>query len=108
MEIVNLTPHTLNIHNENGDLALAVLPSGESARVQVNRVKKMDRAGMPFFVTNYGKVDGLPEYAHGDQVVYVVSGMVRSAVPDRVDVFQPGELLRDDDGRVIGCVGLSR
>jgi hypothetical protein len=28
--------------------------------------------------------------------------------PEREDIFAPGELVRDPDGRVIGCRGLAR
>jgi hypothetical protein len=108
MNIVNLTPHTLNIHNEDGELVATVAPSGKVARCEVKRVKERERAGIPFYATSYGEVVDLPEYSHGDPVVYVVSGMTRAAVPDRVDVFQPGELLRNEQGQVVGCIGLSR
>ena len=108
MNIINLTPHTLNIHNEDGELVATVPPSGEVARCEVVRAKKYERGGVPFFATAYGEVVGLPEYEEGDPLVYVVSGMTRAAVSDRVDVYQPGELLRDDEGQVIGCIGLSR
>jgi hypothetical protein len=30
------------------------------------------------------------------------------AVPDRMDVFFPGEAIRDNAGNIIGCIGLSR
>lgn len=61
---------------------------------------------MPIFNTFPGDLEGLP--ARKKHVVYVVSGHVRAAVPERTDVYQPGELLRNDKGQVVGCIGLSR
>jgi hypothetical protein len=52
---------------------------------------------------HYGNVEGLPSPRDG--VIYIVSGMVASAAP-RDDVFSPGELERDEGGRVVGCLNL--
>jgi hypothetical protein len=65
--------------------------------------------GIPWAVptvrTSYGEVTGLPDPQVG--VVFIVSGMVASAAP-REDVMSPGELVRDAQGRIIGCYGLRR
>jgi len=109
MNIVNLTPHTLNIHNEDRQLVVAVEPSGNVARCEVERTRRPDfrgAPGVPLFATAYGEVVDLP--CEQWDTIYVVSGMARAAVPDRQDVFQPGELLRNDKGQVVGCIGLSR
>jgi hypothetical protein len=110
MNIINLTPHKLNIHNEDGDLVATVEPSGQVARCEVKRTRQPDfrgTPGVPLFQTEYGAVVDLPAETSLDSI-YVVSGMTRAAVPDRVDVYQPGELLRNEQGQVVGCVGLSR
>ena len=39
--------------------------------------------------------------------VFIVSGMV-AAMVERDDVMSPGPLLRDEEGRPIGCKGLKR
>jgi len=51
--------------------------------------------------TSYGRVEGLPEPETG--VLYLVSAVVRAAVPGRADVASPGDLVRDGEGNVIGC-----
>lgn len=113
IHIVNLTPHALNIYNEDGALVECVAPSGTVARVEVKRERQPDLVRghglmeLPVYTTTHGEVEGLP----GDSdlgKIYVVSGMTRAACPGRVDVYQPGELLRNDDGQVVGCIGLSR
>ncbi len=106
MNIVNLTPHVLNVYKENGEWAATVPPSGTTARIKVERKLTGERSGVPLFETVAGECDELP--APQENTIYVVSGFVRAAVADRADVFQPGELLRNDAGQVVGCIGLSR
>lgn len=106
MNIINLTPHSLNIHDENGEHIVTVPPSGTVARIEVERRLTGEQDDIPLFETIAGDCDELP--APQADTIYVVSGFVRATVPDRVDVFQPGELLRNDAGQVVGCVGLSR
>lgn len=107
MNIVNLTPHTINIIN--GDKNVAIAPSGNIARVasSTEQVGEVEVAGMiiPVTVSKFGDVVGLPEPTEG--TIFVVSGMVAGQV-SREDVFSPGEQVRNDAGQVIGCKTLSR
>jgi len=107
--IVNLTPHELKLHDEGGRLVATVPPSGQVARVRTSAVRVGEAAeGVPLFVTEFGDVEGLP--APKPDTIYVVSGLVRShpQVAAREDVYSPGRLLRDEQGRVVGAVGLTR
>lgn len=61
-------------------------------------------SGIPIYEAVYGDVVGLPEEKDG--VVYIVSGMVNAAAEGRGDVYSPGSLIRDDEGRPVGCRGL--
>lgn len=103
MTIINLTPHKLNIQDLTGDF-IVVPPSGTVARVAVSleETEVLD-PGLQVYKATYGKVENLPEPAEG--VALVVSGMVAAAAP-RPDVFSPGDLIRDSDGKPIGCRGL--
>ena len=103
MEFLNLTPHKLNIHNERV-LRFSIEPSGDVARVAVEYKLKGYIDGVPIYEAEYGDVEGLPDPQRG--VLYIVSSLVKAAVPDREDVLSPGELIRDEDGRPIGCRGL--
>lgn len=107
MNIVNLTPHTINIIN--GDQNVAIPPSGAIARVSssTEQVGEVEVTGMsiPVTVSKFGDVVGLPEPTEG--TIFVVSGMVAGQV-SREDVFSPGEQVRNSDGVVIGCKTLSR
>jgi len=103
MKLVNLTPHTLNIHTP--DKVVNLPPSGAVARVATVSVPAAPMGGIPTVTTSFGEVTGLPEPQHG--VTLVVSGMVASAAP-RDDVLSPGDLVRDENGRPVGCRGLRR
>lgn len=98
MRIINLTPHTIN-EVETGE---TFPPSGSVARVEAtyNQVGMLENIRL--FKVEYGEIEGLPEPEDG--IVYIVSGMVKAAT-DRVDVVAPGELVRDESGKPIGCRG---
>ena len=105
MKFVNLTPHALTIHREGDQTPLVLPPSGQVARVSVERVRCGELEGVPVFSNTYGDVTGLPPETLGE--VYVVSAIVAGRVAHRTDVASPGELVRDAVGRVIGCLGLT-
>ena len=106
MNIVNLTPHTLNIADRDGNVIVAIPPSGTVARIAVTRRQcGVTEEGIPLFITEYGEPEGLPDPQ--PSTIYVVSGMFLSHV-SRPDLYQPGELVRDENGRPIACIGLLR
>lgn len=104
----NLTPHEVKIFKLNGvtpDLDI-VIEAGEAiARVSCEYIK-VDKTveGVDLYRTVFGEVTGLPDYEEG--VYLLVSTMVREALPLRSDLVSPGQLLRNDKGEVIGCLGL--
>ncbi len=114
--IQNLTPHTVNIYSEEGALLMSVEPLYKTKPARV--AAKPNKVGakicfgnecgqlveVPFFEVAYGEVENLPDETPG--YILIVSGMVRAAVPHRLDVVSPGEAIRDDKGNVVGCIGL--
>jgi hypothetical protein len=105
MKLVNLTPHKLNLCDEEGNEILAVEPSGDVARVETERQQVGAVQGVPLYETRQGEIENLPEPEEG--VLYVTSGFVRSAT-DREDTVSPGELIRDENGNPVGAQGLTR
>ena len=104
----NLTPHEVKIYKLNGttpDLDV-VIEAGEAVtRVSCEYIKVDKKVeGIDLYRPVFGEVTGLPEYSEGTYLL--VSAMVREALPFRKDLVSPGQLLRDDDGNVIGCLGL--
>lgn len=109
-EIINLTPHSITIMNDNSIILRVIEPSGQLARVSVHTAYTetidFDNIEIPTSESVYGKVEGLPE--EKDSVIYIVSSLVAQRVPERNDVFIPNESVRDDHGRIIGCKSLGR
>lgn len=105
MKIINLTPHTLNIHTETD--VREIPPSGEVARVTETRTQQRAVGDIPVDLVTFSTetVTGLP--APADDTIYVVSSLVLAAVPNRPDVFAPGAAVRDTENKIIGCKGLS-
>ena len=102
--IINLTPHTINATRRDGSVR-AIAPSGSVARCSQSSVEVGEVEGIPLYRTTFGEVTGLPAPEEG--VLYIVSALVRMAVPHRADVVSPGELLRGPDGQPVGCKGLA-
>ncbi len=107
MTIINLTPHALNIVTPSG--TVTVPPSGTVARCATASVAAGEHwvwghGAIALHRTTYGEVQNLPEPVEG--TLYIVSALVRAAVPGRTDVASPGELVRGPDGQPVGCKGL--
>lgn len=104
----NLTPHEVKIFKLNGtvpDLDVVIEANDLVARVSCEYIKVDKKVeGVDMYRTVFGEVTGLPDYEEG--VYLLVSAMVREALPLRSDLVSPGQLLRDNDGNVIGCLGL--
>lgn len=102
--LINLTPHKLNIRtSDNNFMELA---SSGVVRVKSERqFLGTHEGGVKMYTTSFGEVEGLPEPVHG--VIFVVSLLVKQACPKRKDLASPGTLIRDEEGRPIGCDGLN-
>ena len=110
MNIVNLTPHPLNLMPEGPDgPTVTIPPSGQVARCATSRVQvgtvTVDGITIPVNRTQFGAVTGLPDPQ--PDTIYIVSAVVAQAVPDRPDVFIVDDAVRDEQGRIIGARALA-
>lgn len=103
MKIINLTPHTINIVDLQGEKVID-FPSEGIVRVATKSIKIGTFEGVPVFKTEYGEVTGLPKQK--PCVLLIVSMLVKNACPDREDLFSPSQLQRNNTGQPIGCLGL--
>lgn len=109
--VINLTPHTINLVAEDGTQLLS-LESQDVARVasttEIVGYLQVGGVAVPQTHTTFGEVEGLPDSVPG--IGYIVSNMIISALAQqgvrRTDLFTPGLQVRDDAGRVIGCRSL--
>lgn len=105
MRIINLTPHTINILKE--DKSVLEVQSSGLARVHTKTEILPSIDGIAITAeARGGIVTGLPDPT--PDTIFVVSRPVAAAVPEREDVFVPGNLIRNDQGQPIGCQGLAR
>lgn len=102
--LVNLCPNSINLYI-NGVLNSTIMPSGKIARCEQKQEYVETWLGIPITRQNFGKVTGLPAPKEGTR--YIVSFRVAEACPDRKDLVIPGPDVLDDNGKVIGCHGLS-
>ena len=102
--MINLTPHSISVWSDAETHVVTIPASGLIARVSVSRTLLRVVDGVPIYATTTGDVVGLPGGADG--VSLIVSAMVRCALPGRKDLLSPGDLLRNDKGQPVGCLGL--
>ena len=108
MKLKNFTPHNVVIvMNESTKIAI---PSDGIARVTETKTATpsidVDGVIVETFKSSFGEVENLPPQEDG--VMVIVSAMVASAAKGRDDLLVPGELVRDNDGNIIGCKSLRR
>ena len=108
MKLKNFTPHNVVIViNESTKI---VIPSDGIARVTETKTTApsidVDGVVIETFVSAFGEVENLPPQEEG--VMVIVSAMAADAAKDRNDLLVPGELVRDNDGNIIGCKSLRR
>lgn len=113
MRFINLCPHAINIVRPEG--AVSFPPSGRVARIKF-KADDVDpvligHVQVPVEGMTVEGIDGLPDADTEGETIYIVSAMVRmyaQAKIGRTDVVSPGGLVRDEDGRVVGCTKFVR
>lgn len=103
VRFVNLTPHAINIITSDRQ-PIATFESEGVARVATKSVQTGEIDGVPIFETQYGQMEGLPEPQ--TNVFYIVSMLCKQACPKRKDLLIPSQLIRDEKGQPVGCLGL--
>ena len=103
-KIVNLTPHAVTICDADGNITRTIPAGPVWARLKASTVPAGEADGIPLSRTVYGQPTGLPDMEPG--TFYVVSQLVKAALPDRGDRRVPAEVVRDDAGNIIGCRSL--
>lgn len=106
LKFVNLTPHIVNTINSFGKITNVILPAGIVVRCKMEREFVGYAGEVSVFETHSGACVGLPEPVA--DVIYIVSQMVSAACSHREDVVFPDELVRDENGAVIGCRSFAR
>lgn len=103
-KIINKTPHTINLMDENLNEILN-LPSEGEARATTKNVRTGEVNGTPIFAVEYGEPTGLPEPI--ENTFYVVSRITAESAKaygrTTEDLLLTNDLVRDEQGRIVGC-----
>ena len=103
-KIINLTPHKITIMAENG-VIVAQFPSEGIARASQQAECVGELEGIELVTMKFGEPEGLPDPVEG--TYYVVSittaNAAKSAGRITDDLLITADLVRDADGRIIGC-----
>lgn len=114
MQLINLTPHAIVLHHPSFAPITIDSTGGARAREITSELDDIrwdphGDSGMHINVSlvakRFGDVTGLPEPKDG--VLYVVSTVVQTALPSRCDLVTPHDLMRDANGKVVGCRGFA-
>lgn len=103
--IKNLTPHNIVVVLDD-DIRYVITPSGTVARCSQKTESIGEINGVPLTRTVFGDVINLP--APKEDTIYLVSTLVAQACPNRNDLFIPNEIVRDENGKVVGCKSFGR
>lgn len=103
--IKNLTPHNIVVLIDD-DIKYVISPCGAVARCSQRTETIGEINGIPLTRTTYGDVINLP--APQENTIYIVSTLVAQACADRDDLFIPNEIVRDENGKVLGCKSFGR
>jgi len=103
-KIINKTPHAVYILNE--DLSVLRVFPKSNGMIRVKELVKDvgDIDGIPISTTKWGETTEVPTYVKG--TYYIVSQLVKNALPYRKDLLVPKGAIRDDKGNIIGCTRL--
>ena len=110
-DIVNLTPHPLIVVDEEGRELLSVAPSGTPLRLKEtrrgSRTIAVGEVAVEIEEVSYAEPStALPEPREG--VLYFVSMLTALSLRDREDLVFPLGVVRDADGRILGCRSFGR
>lgn len=107
--IINLTPHKINIVDEEGNV-VKIFESSGVARAAQNDVQIGMLEGIPIIETKFGEPVDLPEYSQG--TYYIVSALTAKAASlsgrNTQDLLLTGKTVRNSDGQIIGCQALAK
>lgn len=86
----------------------------ESIRTTATKKDELEKCGydngwniyIDIMKKSFSEVEGLPEPK--ENTIYIVSALVAGACKNRDDLVVPNDIVRDDQGRIIGCRSLAR
>lgn len=106
MDIVNMTPHPINLLDEDNNPIQTIAPSGDTIRLSQEETVVDSLAGVDVLHIAFTASEELPEFLSG--TYFVVSALVANAYPHHTDFLMVARTVRDENGRIIGCTAWAR
>lgn len=106
MSFINLTPHEVNLLNEENKVILTLPKCENPPRLKEETVVVGEVNGFPITKTVFGVVSYMPKAVKG--VYYIVSRLVLLAYPNRKDLLAPNQIVRDGNRKELGCKSFTR
>jgi hypothetical protein len=105
MKILNYTPHTISLLDEDGHAA--EYASNGVARCKEQKAVIGSAGGYPVYSVTYGELSGLPDVE--DNTVIIVSALAAQAAKatGRNDCYIVADTVRNEAGQVVGAKGLA-
>lgn len=103
--VINLTPHPVIILLDKGEINN--YESQGSLRLSTSTIKidnLDDRT--PISITKFGDLVDAPQV--NNDTMYIVSSIICNANRDRADFFIPDQIVRNENGKIIGCRSLTQ
>lgn len=104
VKIINKVPHPVYVLGENNEVVKKFSKSNGMIRLRQHTAVYGELNGLPISRTTFGSPEGLPEFKEG--VYYIVSHLVKTELPNRTDLLVPAQIVRDEEGTIIGCKSL--
>jgi hypothetical protein len=109
INVVNCTPHDVNLITESGNI-IVFKRSGIIPRLleQQKIISSIDINGIEINIVkkSFLEPEGLPEPQ--ENTFYIVSALVAGACKNRDDLVVPNDVIRDEEGRIVGCKNLAK
>lgn len=99
--IINKTPHPVYILNEVNAIIKVFPKSTGMIRVLEKNTDIGFINEIPISSTQWGDTTDVPAPKSG--TFYIVSQLVRNALPHRPDLLVPKQIVRDSSGNIVGC-----
>lgn len=100
-KIINKTPHAVYILKDDHSILRMFPKSNGMIRVGEVTVKIQPIDGIPVTSTIWAMTESVPVEVVG--TYYIVSQLVKNALPLRKDLLVPKGVVRDDNGNILGC-----
>ena len=99
-KIVNMTPHAINLRDEDGEIIESFEPSGETIRLKTTERTIFSLGGTQVKRVTFEADGELPPEKMGTW--YIVSQLVASAFKHRMDFLVVNDTTRDENGYING------